>query len=142
MTTQEQTYNPTRQQVEAAIKNHFETWNRGDKEGWMANFAEDFVAEDPVGGLLKTGRQANEDSWENSFKNGHSWKLEATFMQICTNKAALLVKNIGKVNDEPVEFESIEIWAVNGEGKIYDIRVYFNPAEGDEVDPYFQQLSR
>ena len=40
----------SKQQIEQAIKNHFDAWNSKDKEAWFANFAEDIVMEDPVGG--------------------------------------------------------------------------------------------
>jgi steroid Delta-isomerase len=131
---------PTREQIEAVLRNHFDTWNRRDKAAWMANFADDLEVEDPVGGLLKRGRQALEQSWENSFKDGHGWTLEPVLITVCTNKAALHVKNIGKVNNKPVEFDTIEIWTFNEECKVNDCRTYFNPAPGDEVDPYFAQV--
>jgi ketosteroid isomerase-like protein len=132
---------PTRKEIEAVLANHFRTWNAQDKEGWMANFSEDFVAEDPVGGLLKKGREAQEKSWENSFKDGHCWKLEPILVAVCANQAGLHVKNTGMVNGKPVEFHTIEVWKFNDDCKVCDCRTYFNPADGDEVDPYFAQLT-
>jgi steroid Delta-isomerase len=130
---------PTREQIEAALRAHFKTWNAREKDAWMSLFADNLVVEDPVGGLLKTGKQALENSWENSFKDGHGWHLEPVVMAVCTNKAGLHVKNVGKVNNKPVEFDTIEIWTFDDDCKVCDCRTYFNPAPGDEVDPYFAQ---
>ena len=38
---------PTPEQVRAAVDAHFRLWNAGDREGWIANFAEDVVFHDP-----------------------------------------------------------------------------------------------
>lgn len=131
-----------REKIEAVLQNHFDTWNSRNKEAWMANFADDLVVEDPVGGLLKKGRDALEKSWENSFKDGHGWTLEPVLIAVCANKAGLHVKNIGMVDNKPVEFDTIEVWTFNDDFKVNDCRTFFNPAEGDQVDPYFAQVEQ
>ena len=133
---------PTNEQIQQAIKNHFEAWNNKDKARWFANFAEDIVLEDPVGGPTKIGKEALEKSWENSFKEGHEWIIKPMVMQICTNQAALSVKNYGKVEGVPVELDSIEIYTINDAGKVSYIKTYFNPPSGQTLDPYFMQLNK
>lgn len=131
----------TREQIEHALQEHFDAWNAQDRERWFANFADDIQLEDPVGGPVKIGRDALEHSWENSFKDGHCWNIEPVFKQICKDQAALLVRSRGTVNGEPVEIEGIEIYTVNDAGKVSYIRTYFNPPEGQSLDPYFMQAS-
>jgi hypothetical protein len=133
---------PTRKQIEAVLENHFKTWNAQEKEAWMANFSDNLRVEDPVGGLVKIGREAMEKSWENSFKDGHCWTLIPVVTAVCANQAGLHVKNVGKVNGKPVEFDTIEVWTFDDDCKVCDCKTYFNPAEGDEVDPYFAQLEK
>jgi steroid Delta-isomerase len=130
---------PSEAQIEQAIRTHFEAWNSKDQARWIANFAEDCRLEDPVGGLPKIGRDGLEKSWLNSFKDGHEWKIRPVLLQICSNQAALHVKNHGKVNGNPVELDSIEIYTINDAGKIAYIRTYFNPPDGQQLDPYFLQ---
>ncbi|HKY89755.1 MAG TPA: nuclear transport factor 2 family protein [Nevskiaceae bacterium] len=130
---------PTKAQIEQAIRNHFEAWNAKDKARWLANFADGIRMEDPVGGLPKVGREALEKSWTNSFKDGHDWKLEVVVMQICADQAALHVKNHGVVDRRPVELDSIEIYTIDDAGKVAYVRTYFNPPDGQQLDPYFLQ---
>lgn len=110
-----------------------------DQARWLANFADGIRLEDPVGGLPKIGRDGLEKSWNNSFKDGHDWKIEIVLMQICADQAALHVKNRGTVNHQSVELDSIEIYTIDEAGKIAYIRTYFNPPQGQQLDPYFMQ---
>lgn len=130
---------PTREQIEQAMKTHFEAYNARDRARWIANFADDIVLEDPVGGPIKTGTQALALSWENSFKEGHSWTLEPLLVQIVQNHAACHVRNHGSIDGAPLELDSIEIYTINDAGRISYIQTYFTPPEGRTLDPYFMQ---
>ena len=105
----------------------------------MNNWTEDIIMYDPVGGPNKEGKTALEETWKNSFKDGHHWKIEPIFMQICENQAALHVKNYGTVENEPIELDSIEIYWINEDGKIYQVQTYFGPPEGRTLDPFFSK---
>ena len=107
---------PTKEQIENTMKIHFNSWNNQKKDEWMNNWTEDIIMYDPVGGPNKEGKTALEETWKNSFKDGHHWKIEPIFMQICENQAALHVKNYGTVENEPIELESIEIYWINDLG--------------------------
>ena len=130
---------PTREQIEQAMATHFDAWNAGDRERWSANFADDIVFEDPVGGPVKTGREAVALSWEHSFKDGQSWTIEPVLMQIVQDQAACHVKSHGIVGGAPIEVEGIEIYTIDDTGKVAYIRTYFTPPEGQVLDPYFMQ---
>lgn len=130
---------PSKAQIEQALRTHVEAWNAQDRARWLANFAEDVHLEDPVGGPRKRGRAALEKTWENSFKDGHCWRLEVVLMQVCANQAALHVKNHGMVEHKPVELDSIEIYSIDDAGRIAEVRTYFNPPAGQSLDPYFMQ---
>ena len=96
---------------------------------------------DSVGGPDKNGKRALEETWRNSFKDGHHWKIEPVFMQICENQAALHVKNYGTVENESIELDSIEIYWINDSGKVYQVQTYFGPPEGRTLDPFFSKVS-
>ncbi len=67
---------PTPEQVRQAIDSHFRRWNAGEREAWIANFADHVVFHDPVGSPPKSGRAAAQRSWDNSFTNGQAWTLD------------------------------------------------------------------
>ena len=71
---------PTKEQIETTMKIHFNSWNNEEKEKWMDNWTDDVVMFDPVGGPDKNGKIALEETWRNSFKDGHHWKIEPVFM--------------------------------------------------------------
>lgn len=133
---------PSKTQVENALQEHFDSWNAKDKQRWIANFAGDIVMEDPYGGPLKEGRSALEQSWENSFKDGQEWKLERILTQICHDQAAVVDRIHGVHEGNPVTLDSIEIYTINDHGQICHLRSYFNPPEGEQLDPYFMQRDR
>jgi len=131
---------PSRKQIEDTLRTHFEAWNAGDRERWLANWRDDAVMADPVGGPVKQGRAALEHTWERSFQPGHHWRIEPVFMQICEDQAALHVRNRGTIDGAPVELDSIEIYWVDDAGKIFRVQTYFAPPEGRTLDPFFMPV--
>ncbi len=132
---------PSRELIEKTMKTHFEAWNAGDRERWIANWREDVVLVDPVGGQPKSGRKSVELSWDQSFQPGHEWRLEPIFMQICEDQAAVHVRNHGVMNGEPVELDSIEIYWVDDDALVFRVQTYFSAPEGVTLDPFFSQAS-
>jgi len=130
---------PTRAQVERALRTHFEAWNAGDRARWIDNWSPEVVMEDPVGGPEKRGLKSVEESWDRSFQEGHSWRLEPIFMSICEDQAAVHVRNHGVVNAETVELDSIEIYWVGDDAKVVRVKTYFSPPEGQTLDPFFSK---
>lgn len=122
--------------VQQALDNHFNSWNSGNKEAWLDNWAEDVVMLDPVGVPEKHGKEALHQSWNLCFKEGDKWTLEPVFMQICADQAAVHVKSHGLVDGQEICVESIEIYWVNQSGKIAKVHSYFQAP--DVVDDYFK----
>ena len=128
---------PSRERVEQTLRTHFEAWNAGDRERWLRNWRDDVVMQDPVGGPEKRGRAAVEKSWEQSFQPGHTWRLEPLFLQVCEDQAAVHVRNHGSIDGEAVVLDSIEIYWVDDDGKVFRVQTYFSPPEGRSLDPFF-----
>lgn len=131
---------PSRTQIQQAVAEHFNAWNAKDKERWLANFADEIVMEDPYGGPHKEGRAALELSWDNSFKEGSEWRLNRGLTQICHDQAAVVDRIEGTYDGKPFTLDSIEIFTVDDDGKVCHIRSYFNPPEGEQLDPYFMEI--
>ncbi|TZG25729.1 nuclear transport factor 2 family protein [Sphingomonas montanisoli] len=130
---------PTREQIAGAMQTHFDAWNAQDRSRWMANFSASVVFEDPIGGPKKVGTESVRLSWDNSFKNGRSWKLEPILMQICSDQAACHIRNTGDLNGETAVIDSIEVYTIGDDGKIAYVRTWFTPPPGVVLDPYFMQ---
>jgi ketosteroid isomerase-like protein len=128
---------PTQSQIEQTLRTHFDAWNAGDRERWVDNWHPDVVMEDPVGGPEKRGLKSVEASWDRSFQQGHSWRLEPIFMSICTDQAAVHVRSHGVIDGESVVLDSIEIYWVDDDGKVIRVQTYFSPPEGQTLDPFF-----
>ena len=130
---------PTHAQIKHAMHTHFDAWNARDRSRWEANFADDIVFEDPVGGPTKVGAESVRLSWEHSFKDGQSWHIEPVLMQICSDQAACHVRSTGVVAGKEITVEGIEVYTINDAGKIAYIRTWFTPPEGMVLDPYFME---
>jgi ketosteroid isomerase-like protein len=128
---------PSRERVEQTLRTHFEAWNAGDRERWLANWRDDVEMFDPVGGPVKRGRAAVETTWARSFQPGQRWRLEPLFLQVCENQAALHVRNHGVIDGRPLALDSIEIYWVDDDGKLFRVQTYFAPPEGRTLDPFF-----
>lgn len=133
---------PTPAQVRQAVDNHFSRWNAGDREAWIANFADDVVFHDPVSSPPKHGRAAAGKSWDNSFSNGQKWTLELTRIVVCGDEAAITLRNHGHVGGRDFTMEGIEIWKVDDTGRVCQVRAYFEPPADVELDPYFRRERR
>lgn len=114
---------PTSQQVGNAIKRYIDTYNSGDREGWISCWAENAILEDPVGGPRKGGIRSIEETWDRTIKTGADWKIEAIMIRICGNEAGLHMRNVN-TRDE-MFLDSIEFWRFNDECKIDCCRTFF-----------------
>jgi steroid delta-isomerase len=101
-----------------------------DPEAFANCFAEDGTTQDPVGTPAVTGRAAIRDFLASICTNFKSVSLTEDAVFVAGNGAA--VKWSGKgtsANGKEVNFEGIDVIEVNQDGKIQNVRAYWNPAE-------------
>lgn len=113
----------TSEQVKKAIERYIDTWNRGDRQGWISCWAENTILENPVGGPRKGGIRSIEETWDRTIKTGADWKLEAVLVRICGKEAGLHMRNIN--TRDGASNDSIEFWCFNDECKIDSCRTFF-----------------
>ncbi len=119
-----------------AFAEHCRTWNAGDRDAWLAIFADEIVMEDPVGGVPKHGREALATTWDRSHRAGRRWELQPRRVIECASEVAVDLVNAGEVEGRSVIVESIEIWRVDEAGAVVSIRSFF--ASDPEVhDPWY-----
>ena len=116
--------------ISRAVRAYFLAIRAMDAEAFANTFAEDGTTYDPVGTPGVTGRDAIREFLASICKNFKSVALTEDSVFVAGNGAA--VKWTGKgtsANGKEVNFEGIDVFEVNEEGKIQTLRAYWNPAE-------------
>ena len=101
-----------------------------DPELIVSTFAEDATTYDPVDSPGITGRDAIREFFTSIYKNFKNVTLTEDSIFVAGDGAA--VKWTGKgtsANGKNVNFEGIDVFEVNADGKIQTVRAYWNPAE-------------
>ena len=116
--------------VSRAVRGYFLAIRAMDPQAFANAFAEDGTTYDPVGTPGITGRQAIRQFLESICKNFKTVGLTEDSVFVAGNGAA--VKWTGKGTSSggrEVNFEGIDVFEVNQDGKIQTIHAYWNPAE-------------
>jgi len=121
-----------------AVQQHAANWNARDRSAWLALFSDDVTFEDPVGKAPKIGRAAAEGSWDNSFTTGRVWTLHPQrIIPGGTHEAAVEMLNRGDLHGDQVELRGIEIYRVDDDGLIIEVRAFFEQPTDFELNPFF-----
>jgi steroid Delta-isomerase len=118
------------ERISRAVRAYFLAIRAMDPEAVAGTFAEDGTTYDPVGSPGVTGREAIREFFSSIFKNFKSAALTEDSIFVAGDGAA--VKWTGKgtsANGKNVNFEGIDMFEGNAEGKIQTLRAYWNPAE-------------
>ena len=116
--------------ISRAVRGYFLAIRAMDADAFANSFAEDGTTYDPVGSPGITGRAAIRDFLISIAKNFKSVSLTEDSVFVAGNGAA--VKWTGKgtsTTGKEVNFEGIDVFEVNEDGKIQTVRGYWNPAE-------------
>ena len=118
------------ERISRAVRAYFLAIRAMDPDAVANTFAEDGTTYDPVGTEGVTGREAIREFFSSIYKNFKGVALTEDSIFVAGDGAA--VKWTGKgtsVNGKNVNFEGIDVFEVNAEGKIRTVRAYWNPAE-------------
>jgi len=118
------------ERISRTVRAYFLAIRAMDAEAFANTFAEDGTTYDPVGSEGITGREAIREFLISICKNFKSVALTEESIFVAGDGAA--VKWAGKgtsANGRNVNFEGIDVFEVNADGKIRTLRAYWNPAE-------------
>lgn len=118
------------ERISRAVRAYFLAIRAMDPEAIAGTFAEDGTTYDPVGSAGVTGRDAIREFFSSIYKNFKSVALTEDSIFVAGDGAA--VKWTGKgtsANGKNVNFEGIDVFEVDADGKIRTVRAYWNPAE-------------
>jgi len=121
---------------------------RGDKQAWLANFADDAIVEDPIGksiidpsGEGHRGKAAIEQFWDKNIANARP--MFCLQRSICAGNECA---NVGTLsiqfpNGAVSQLYGVFTYRVNDEGKVTALRTYWE-AEDMAVFPAFDERAR
>ena len=115
--------------IKQVVAAYFAATRAMDLEAWLANFAEDAVSYDPVGAPPTQGHRGLRQFWEMIGGAFETFGLTEENIFVAGNGAAVKWRGagVGK-NGRAVTFEGIDVFEVNGQGKIQKMYGYWDPA--------------
>jgi len=118
------------EKISHAVRAYFLAIRAMDADAFANTFAEDGTTYDPVGTPGVTGREAIREFLTSICKNFKSVGLTEESVFVAANGAAVKWKGRGtSATGKEVNFEGIDVFEVNEDGKIQTVRAYWNPAE-------------
>jgi steroid delta-isomerase len=113
--------------VASTIARYQSTFSAGDREGWLALFADDAVVEDPVGSPPRKGREEIGNFWDEV----HARLDEASVLMtqgpaVCGLEAAWAFALTVRAGEFTVQLEIIDHGTFDDDGRIRSIRAFWN----------------
>jgi len=115
--------------IQKVIADYFAATRAMDSEAWVATFAEDAVSHDPVGAPPLEGKEALRQFFAGITGAFETVGLTEDSVFVAGNGAAVKWTGRGKGrNGREVTFEGIDVFEINEDGLIQQVRAYWNPA--------------
>jgi hypothetical protein len=113
-----------RELVLGALTRHRELFNAGDREGWLANLADEPVLEEPVGEPIRRGREHFAHVFDVVHRNPGVELPEPDSIVVSGREAAISFK--APVGPDRMT-DVVEIFTVEDDGRIGGIRTFIDP---------------
>jgi steroid delta-isomerase len=118
------------ERISRAVRAYFLAIRAMNPDAIASTFAEDGTTYDPVGSEGVTGRDAIREFFSSIYKNFKSVALNEDSIFVAGDGAAVKWTGRGtSANGKNVNFEGIDVFEVDADGKIRTVRAYWNPAE-------------
>jgi ketosteroid isomerase-like protein len=119
--------------VELAFERHVDVVTRKDRAGFLANFSEDAIVEDPVGkspieptGLGHRGHEAIGAFWDTLIAPG-AVRFEIERAYVCGDEIANVGVVYNKLPDRPeIAAHGVFVYRVDAAGKLASIKAYWD----------------
>ena len=116
--------------ISRAVRAYFLAIRAMDADAFANTFAEDGTTSDPMGTPTISGRPAIREFLASICKNFKSVALTEDSVFVAGNGAAVKWTGSGtSASGKEVNFEGIDVFKVNRDGKIQNLWAYWNPAE-------------
>lgn len=119
-----------RDRLVAVVDRYLERMSAGDKEGWLALFADDASVEDPVGTHPHRGRAAIADFWDLVQGLADEVRVVRTGpVRVAGGEAAFPLQARSTIGDTTMVVDIIDLFRFDDEGRIVDLRAYWDPTD-------------
>ncbi len=116
--------------ISRAVRGYFLAIRAMDADAFANSFAEDGTTCDPMGAPPIAGRDGIREFFNSICKNFKSVALTEDSVFVAGNGAAVKWSGKGTSNSgKEVNFEGIDVFEINLDGKIQSVWAYWNPAE-------------
>jgi steroid delta-isomerase len=115
--------------IQETIRRYQATFSAGDREGWLALFADDAVLEDPVGSAPHEGLEAIAAFWDGVHARTERGTVRMTQgPAVCGREAAWAFELDVTVKGRRSLVEIIDHGTFTDDGRIRSIRAFWSPA--------------
>ena len=120
---------PTSEQVRRAIETYAETFQKGDREAWLANFAEDAVHMDPATAPPNIGREAIGRFWDNTVQLAERFEFDVHDVIVAGDEGVLVFTMRAHAADGGgIQFRIVDVFTIDDDGRIARQKAYFDLA--------------
>lgn len=115
------------QDIRQTIERYQSTFSAGDREGWLALFADDAALEDPVGSPVHRGRDAVAAFWDGV--HGQAHKTTVRMVQgpaVCGDEAAWAFEARVETGEQPIVISIIDVATFDADGRITRLRAFWD----------------
>lgn len=124
--------------IRALLDRYASAWGAGDRDGWLATFADGATQEDPIGEGVRHGREGIGRFWDDAM-SGYDGGIELTprAVHVVGGEAAMEWTIVGTAGDLETEFDGVDVFTFDGAGdgmRIASVRAYWQ-REGRTVRP-------
>jgi steroid Delta-isomerase len=116
--------------IRSTIERYQKTFNSGDREGWLALFADEGLLEDPVGSPPRRGREGLAAFWDEIHdRNGHELGRSVRMIQgpaVCGLEAAWAFLLLIPRGEKTASVEIIDQPSFTDDGRIRHLRAFWS----------------
>ncbi|MCU1461979.1 MAG: nuclear transport factor 2 [Acidimicrobiales bacterium] len=114
--------------IRTAIAEYQRTFSDGDRDGWLALFADDAVLEDPVGSHRAEGKAAVAAFWDAIHQRDTRGTVKPVLAPaVCGQEAAWAFEVHVEVGGVPTVISIIDFGRFDDDGRIAHIRAFWDP---------------
>jgi steroid delta-isomerase len=126
---------PTAEQIQTAVKAYVAAIESRDREGWLDGFAPDATLVDPVPAPPAVGREAIAGVWDTMAAAADQFTMEIHDTHVGGDQAAVVFTfTVAAEGGGGMAFDGVEIFTVDGEGRITEARSYWDPARMRRIE--------
>ena len=120
----------TAEQINAALDRYVAAFTEGDKDGYLAVFAEGATVADPVGADVATGAAEIAAFWDGVRALTPTITLVKTGTpRIAGGEVAVNLRAIADVGGTKMAVDIIDVMAFDDDGKVTSLRAYWDMAD-------------